>query len=162
MNRAHRANADHVGQTGPGVRLLADAGLAPQLTGQLDNLAGPGRSDRMAHGQQPAGRADRAAPANIQPAALQQPGRLALGAQAHGFDIQQLLNAERVVEFDQVEVGRRDTGLVIRLGDRLARQLGVEVCGSAVHPLGPQGRGQNPHGSGPRCPAVRWPRPRRQ
>ena len=103
----------------------------------------------MTHGQQPAGRADRAAPANIQPAALQQPGRPALGAQAHGFDVQQLLNAERVVEFDDVEIGRRDTRLAIRLGDRLARQLGVEVCRPAVHPLGPQGRGQNPDGSGP-------------
>lgn len=70
MNDADRADADHVSEAEAGAGLLPLCGLTSELASDLDDLAGARRSDRVAHRQQPTGRADGAAAAKVELARL--------------------------------------------------------------------------------------------
>src|ERR1019366_7093337 len=73
-----RADADHVGESGPGPQLLTNAGFAAQLSRDLADLPDPRWTDGMAHRYQAARRADRAPAADIKFARLQQMHDLAV------------------------------------------------------------------------------------
>ena len=92
----------------PGARaaVLARAGLAAQLQGDLADLADAGGADRMAHGDQAARGIDRAASADVERAFLQQVHALAFGAEADVLDVVQFLDREGVVQLDDVELLR--------------------------------------------------------
>lgn len=53
VDKADRADPNHMGQANAGVGVLPLPGFAPQLTDHLDNLAGAGWSQGVAHGNEP-------------------------------------------------------------------------------------------------------------
>ena len=104
VDDAHRADADHMGEPEAGPRMLARAGFAAELARDLANLADAGRTDRMPHRQKAARGIDRNAPADVEIAARQLSGGLPGRADAQRLDVEQLLDREAVVKFDDVEV----------------------------------------------------------
>ena len=86
----------------PGV--LARPGFAAQLAGDLGDLPEPGGADRMAHGQQAPRGADGVAPADVEVAPLEALPHLTLATEAHGLDVEQLLDGKGVMDLDDVEV----------------------------------------------------------
>jgi hypothetical protein len=66
MNDANRADAYHVRESRLRIRLLADASFAAQLSRNLDDLSGAGRTNRMAHREQSARGTYRAASTNVE------------------------------------------------------------------------------------------------
>ncbi len=77
---------------------------------------------------------DRDSPADVELALRELRRGLAQGREPDRFDVEELLDRERVVQLDHVEVVRRDSGVVERDADRLACERGVEVLAS-VHGL---------------------------
>src|SRR5262249_30904874 len=135
MNYADRADAYHVRTRGACVRLLPLARLASQLPGNLCDLSGAGGTDWMTHREQSAGCADRALSSDINRAAGYHPRSLTLAAEPHRFHVEQLLDGEGVVQFDHVELLRRDLRLFVSLGHGLACEFGVEVLRTAIDAL---------------------------
>jgi hypothetical protein len=73
-------------------------------------------------------------------------GRGAAGrTYAHGFDVEELLDRERVVQLDDVEVSGGDAGLAEGLRGGLAGERSVEVL-AVVHALGSRYGREHPHG----------------
>lgn len=125
MDDPHGPHADHVRKAGSGVRTLACTGLAAQLGGDLADLPDTGRPDGMPHREQPAGGAYGDPAADVELARFEV-GRGAAGrTYAHGFDVEELLDRERVVQFDDVEVSGGDAGLAEGLRGGLAGERGV-------------------------------------
>ena len=121
MHDTHGADTDHVGHAVTGVGLLAVPCLAPQLADHLGDLAGAGRSQRVAHGQQPTAGRHRAAAADVPLPRLQPTGRFARAAEPHRFEVEQLLDRERVVDLQHVDVVGADAGLVEQRDGRCPR-----------------------------------------
>src|SRR5262249_16340254 len=135
MNDADRADAYHVRKARACVRLLPLARLASQLPGNLGDLAGAGGTDGMAHRKQSTRCADRAFSSDINRAAGYHLRALALAAEPHRFHVEQLLDGEGVVQFDHVELLRRDLRLFVSLAHGLACEFGVEVLRTTINPL---------------------------
>jgi hypothetical protein len=107
--------------------MLAVAAFAAELSGDLADLSYTGGADGVPHGEQPTGGADRDAAADVELPGLEVATSVAGRADADGFDVEELFDGEGVVEFDDIEVGGRYTGLTERLGDGLPGEGGVEV-----------------------------------
>lgn len=92
-------------------RLLAFAGLAAQLSRDLNDLSYTGGSDGVAHTQEPAGRADCNSAADIEFTVAQAAGSLSVCADTHRLDILKFLDRECIVQFDNGEIVGADAGL---------------------------------------------------
>ncbi len=124
------------------VGMLALAAFATQLSRQLTDLADAGRTDRMAHRQQTARGADRDTAADVELALGELRRRVPDRSEPDGLDVQQLLDGERVVQLDHVEISGGDPGVAERDAGRLTGERGVEVLAS-VDGLGSRRRGQH-------------------
>ena len=90
-------------------------GLAAQLPGQFRALRQPGRAERVALGDQPAGGVDDDLAAVGGRLFLDQLVRLALGGEAERFVGDQLVGAEAVVQLADVDLVGGDAGLLVGL-----------------------------------------------
>ena len=106
--------------------LLAITGLAPQLAGELGDLAGSGGAQWVAHGQQPAGGTHRAGAADVEVSLLQPRTRFPWPAVPHGLQVQQLLDGEGVVELNHIKVSGPDSRFRESLGGGLRGESGVD------------------------------------
>src|SRR5271166_699259 len=125
-------------ESDPRIRLLANARFSTQLPRNFDHLARSRRSDRMAHREQSSRRANRAITADVRVAARDHPRSLAFSTQTHGFDVKQFFDRERVVQFDYVDILRRNLCLIVRLRNSLASEFGVEIFLAAINPFAPR------------------------
>src|SRR5437870_891124 len=112
MRHSHGAEADHVGKRKTGVRMLPVLRLAAQLPCDLGDLADAGRAEGMAHADQSSGGIDRANSADPGCAARQVGGALPWPIDADCFTVDELLDRERVVELNDVELARTDFRLL--------------------------------------------------
>lgn len=115
VHNTYGADADHMSESGLGVRVLAVAGLTAELGGELADLADTGGADGVTHGQKPTGRADRDPASDVELTCFEIGGGVARLTDPDGFDVQQLFDGEGVVEFDDVKVAGRQAGLAERL-----------------------------------------------
>src|SRR5690625_4009407 len=143
VHEADGSHADHVRQPLAGSGVLSFARLPAQLPDDLGNLSKARRPDRMAHADQSARRVHRTAPVDIERPLLKRGRPLRLFTKPHRFDVLKLLDAERIMQLDQIEVG----GPEPRFGQsdfrRLAGEIRVEARGVLVHALAASGGGGN-------------------
>jgi len=138
VNDADRADADHVGEAGSCAWVLAWAAFAAELGGDLADLSDAGGADGVAHREQAAGGADGDASADVELTFGELRCGLADRRESERFDVKELLDGERVVELDDVEVGCGDAGVGERDLGSFAGERCVEVL-AAVDGLGPGG-----------------------
>src|SRR2546426_12328832 len=127
--------AQVVGEADLGILHLPRAGLMPELLTHLVDHAHAGRADRVPERLEAAARVDghlaavnrRAALGDVAPA-------LARGAEPEVLVVEDLRDREAVVHLGEVEVLRRDAGLLVRRLRRLARggEAGVREAGLQV------------------------------
>ena len=127
MSDANGANADHVSEPCSRSGVLASTGLTAKLRGDLANLPYACGSNRVTHGKQSARGVDRDAAADVELAGLELSGGRARGADAHGLEVEELLDGEGVVQLDNIELVHSHACLLERLRSRLAGQGSVEV-----------------------------------
>ena len=103
---------------------LAGVGVAAQLPGELGALREAGRPERVALGDQAAGRVDHRAVAAVgRRLGLDQLVALALGGEAERLVGDQLVGREAVVELAHVDLVGRDAGLLVGLVGGLLRHV---------------------------------------
>ncbi|MNN20010.1 hypothetical protein D3C81_1332700 [compost metagenome] len=93
---------------------------------RLDHLRDAGGTQRVAFGEQTAGRVDHGAAAERGGAAAQKVMGFAALAQAERFVIDQLGDGEGVVQLDHVEIGRGDAGFPVSQLRRAGGDFGGE------------------------------------
>src|SRR3990167_3913350 len=108
-----RPAADHVRKAELRVPDLPLSGIAAQVSGDLVDVGDAGSAQGMAFGQQPAGDIHRDAAAQLGVAVVDQPSRLAVGAEAEVLVVNDLGRGEAVVQLDEAEVLRPDAGCLI-------------------------------------------------
>ncbi len=107
---AGRAAAHRLDQPGAGALDLALAGLAAQLPDDLGDLREAGRAERVAAGEQAAGRVDRLGAADRRFARRGGARGAARVRQPERLDGDELADREGVVDLEHVDVGGADAG----------------------------------------------------
>ncbi len=115
VHAAGGAEPDDVGEADLRPLDLTRARLPPQVVRDLPDVRDAGRGDRVALGLQAARHVDRRAAVAERRTGLEEVDRTALGAEHQVVVVHELGRREAVVQLDQVEVGRRDAGDVVRL-----------------------------------------------
>ena len=136
VDDADGTDSDHVREPDAGARMLAIASLAPKLCRQLADLPDTRRPDGVAHRQEASRGAHCDAPTDVELAVGELRGRLADRGEPDRFDVEQLLDGERVVQLDHIQLARAHTGLTQGDAGGLTRERSVEVL-AAVDGLGP-------------------------
>src|SRR2546427_6467077 len=110
-----------------GVLHLPRAGLVPELLTHLVDHAHAGRADRVPERLEAAARVDGHLAADRGAAVGHVAPALARGAEPEALVVEDLRDREAVVHLGEVEVLRRDAGLLVRRLRRLARGGGAGV-----------------------------------
>jgi hypothetical protein len=100
----NRAHSNHMSQARLRITMLPIPSLSAQLHGNFPDLANPRWADRVPHRNQSSRRIDGAFAANIEGALLEHADSLTHGAKTHGFNILKLLDRERIMKLDQVQI----------------------------------------------------------
>src|SRR5262249_45688022 len=120
---ADAAAAHHVAEAGAGVGNLTLAGRAAQLMHGLPDLGEAGRAARMAARDEAAVGRERRASAGLEPAFLDRLLALALAAEAEQLVVLELLDHERIVHLDEIDVARPEARLLPEVRGAVAAHL---------------------------------------
>ena len=132
MHNANRADPNHMGQANLSSLMLAATSLTSKLTSHFDDLARARWPDRMTHSEEASRGAQRATPTDIELAGLDQRRGFTGSAEPQRFRIQQLFYRERIMNFEYVDVGGFDAGLIKCRLTGLRSQGSIDAHPSAV------------------------------